>query len=84
MLFGRGLTNVILVAAFKCFVCVVLITGLSHWLLVVGYALQVFPAVTRLTVYRRLQVSPRLWPLDPNLKKFIMHEKLFLGWAPDP
>ena len=56
VLFGRGLTNVILVAAFKCFVCMVLIDGSAHWRLGVGYALQVFPVVTRLTVYRRLQV----------------------------
>ena len=59
VLFGRGLTHVI-VAAFKGFVCMVLINGLSHWRLVVGYALQVFPVVTRLTVYRRLQVQQAL------------------------
>ena len=55
VLFGRGLTNVI-GGCFPFFVCIVLINGLSHWWLVVGYALQVFPVVTRLTVYRRLQV----------------------------
>ena len=38
------------------FLIAYIFNGFSQWRVVVGYALQVSPAVTRLTVYRRLQV----------------------------
>ena len=56
VLFGRVVTNVILVAALNCVGCMMPIHGLSHCCVVVGDAMQVRLVVTRLTVVRRLQV----------------------------
>ena len=56
-----GATSVILLGAFRSlvgnfwFLIHYIVKGFSQWCVVVGYALQVSPAVTRLTVYRRLQ-----------------------------
>ena len=41
------------------FLVAYIFNGFSQWRVVMGYALQVSPAVTRLTVYRRLQVTRR-------------------------
>ena len=43
VLFARGFSDVILVVAFKYFVCMVLINGLSHWHVVVGLCSTSFP-----------------------------------------
>ena len=59
------LTSVILLDAFRSFVgkfwflIRYIFKGFSQCRVVVGYALQVFPVVTRLTVYRRLQVMTK-------------------------
>ena len=64
-LFVVPLTSVILLDAFRSFVgkfwflIRYIFKGFSQCRVVVGYALQVFPVVTRLTVYRRLQVTRR-------------------------
>ena len=64
LLFVVPLTFVILLDAFKIlvgefwFLIRYIFKGFSQCRVVVGYALQVSPAVTRLTVYRRLQVLP--------------------------
>ena len=61
-LFVVPLTSVILLDAFRIlvgklgFLIRYIFEGFSQCRVVMGYALQVSPAVTRLTVYRRLQV----------------------------
>ena len=65
--FVCGATYVILLDVFRSlvgefwFLIGYIFNGFSQWRVVVGYALQVFPVVTRLTVYRRLQVVVTFW-----------------------
>ena len=65
LVFVCGAAYVILLDAFIHFVgqfwfCIrYIVEGFSQWRVVVGYALQVFPVVTRLTVCRWLQGSRR-------------------------